>query len=317
MSASELALRVLNPSSSSSSPPSPPRPAPEKPRRPPKSFYTDTPMTGPPSYSWKDLRHPMLRKATLDLKDIRWLEHLGGGQDGYCWKVAFGDQGPFVLKMFWDDERPDVATYWAPERECQNVAVLQMMEASLRDHGPVRLYDYTDTRANAIENLYAFSEEGRKKPRIPDDMDLTVEQLWMHRTRQCFGWLKLTMDSFGHRKNRPPVLVWLGLRRPPPQPGREYFAMVYEYIEEDELDDEGDLGERKEANRRRISVSMGFLSLIGFEFPYSWFLGNWKNGILLDLSEIVFPFGYGTRVCNRRQGNAFGLQQGTVEVHVT
>lgn len=133
------------------------------------------------------MRQPMLRKAVLDLKDIRWLEHLGGGMDGYCWKVAFGDQGPFVLKMFWDDERPGQPFYWAPERECQNAAVLQMMEASLNEGGSVQLYDDTDTKTKAIDNLYAFSEEGRRKPRIPDDIDITIEQLWMHKTRKCYG----------------------------------------------------------------------------------------------------------------------------------
>jgi hypothetical protein len=33
------------------------------------------------------------------MDDITWIARLGGGLDGFAWKVAFGNQGPFVLKV--------------------------------------------------------------------------------------------------------------------------------------------------------------------------------------------------------------------------
>lgn len=48
---------------------------------------------------------------------------------------------------------------------------------------------------------------------------------------------------------------------------------MYEFIEEDELDAEGS-AEHKEANRRRIELSMNFLWHLRFEFASSVRLDN-------------------------------------------
>ncbi|KAL8383697.1 hypothetical protein RB595_010750 [Gaeumannomyces hyphopodioides] len=201
-------------------------------------FHTDEPMSGPARYSWADLRKPLLRKCPFELKDIPWLEHLAGGYDGYCWKVAFGDQGPFVVKLFWDDEPPENMYYWAAQREFQKAAVLQMIEASLGDLG----------------------------------------------------------DGDGQIVGK--------YRRGPTDPAQEYFAIVYEYIEAEQGDDDPDSVDLEE-----IQASMEFLWTLGFEFYDTTILGNWKRGVLIDLSDIIFPLGYGRHRRRHYPGNAKSLQK--------
>ncbi|KAL8296302.1 hypothetical protein RB597_005648 [Gaeumannomyces tritici] len=277
-------------------------------------FHTDEPMSGPARYSWADLRKPLLRKCPLELKDIRWLEHLGGGYDGYCWKVAFGNQGPFVVKLFWDDKPPENMYYWAAQREFQNAAVLQMMEASLGDLGDgdgqisrIRLYDEPRDGVEAVENLYAFSQEARKKPRIPVDIDITCTVNSMPRTRKCFGWLKLSGEYFNEaaqRKVKPPILQVGKYRRGPTDAAREYFAIVYEYIEAEQGDDDADFVDLIE-----IQASMEFLWTVGFEFYDTTILDNWKRSVLIDLSDIIFPLGYGRHRHRHYPANAKSLRK--------
>ncbi|KLU91897.1 hypothetical protein MAPG_10846 [Magnaporthiopsis poae ATCC 64411] len=274
-------------------------------------FTTDEPMSGPAPYSWADLKKPLLRKCPFELKDIRWLKHLGGGMDGYCWKVAFGDQGPFVVKMFWDHEPEENMNPWSAQRECQNAAVLQMIEASLGDLGDgdgqtssIRVFTEPINGDEAIENLYAFSQEARKKPRIQVDPEITHTLDSMIKTRKCFGWMKLSGAYFAARRGvRPPSLRIGKYRRGPTETGLEYFAIVYEYIEPQQGDDDP-----KCVDLEGIQASMDFLWTVGFEFSDTRILDNWKGGVLIDLSDIVFPLGCGTSSRHDR-GCAKSLQK--------
>lgn len=65
------------------------------------SFLDDRILDGPPSYSKSDFEKPRLRKCRFNVDDIDWEAStpLGGGLDGYSWKVFFGKEGPYVLKM--------------------------------------------------------------------------------------------------------------------------------------------------------------------------------------------------------------------------
>ena len=62
-------------------------------------FLNEELMKGPPRFRGKDLRDPRLRRSTLDPKTIVFESRLGGGSDGFVWKVRFGDEGPFALKV--------------------------------------------------------------------------------------------------------------------------------------------------------------------------------------------------------------------------
>ena len=80
-----------------------------------RPFKDDSPMDdSAPNCSLKDFKQPRLRKCVFDIETLRivdrinpkstvpgWVstEGLDGGLDGYNWKVYFGDEGPFVLKV--------------------------------------------------------------------------------------------------------------------------------------------------------------------------------------------------------------------------
>ncbi|EJT71147.1 hypothetical protein GGTG_10407 [Gaeumannomyces tritici R3-111a-1] len=67
-----------------------------------------------------------------------------------------------------------------------------------------------------------------------------------------------------------------------------------------------------------IQVSMEFLWTIEFEFDDSRVLDDWRSGVLIDLSDVIFPFGYGRdrrryypgdAKCLREQGGVYGNPQ--------
>jgi hypothetical protein len=62
-------------------------------------FRDDAPMMGPPGTTAADFEMPRLRRCPFNLDSIVWEARVDGGVDGYVWKVRFGDQGPFVLKV--------------------------------------------------------------------------------------------------------------------------------------------------------------------------------------------------------------------------
>lgn len=66
-----------------------------------RPFLDDTLMQGPPSCKIADFKRPRLRRCPFDLASISWEDAkvLGCGLDGFVWRVNFGDQGPFALKL--------------------------------------------------------------------------------------------------------------------------------------------------------------------------------------------------------------------------
>lgn len=68
---------------------------------PQTSFLDNRILDGAPSCSVLDFETPRLRQCRFELADINWKAsvHLGGGLDGHSWKVFFGEDGPYVLKM--------------------------------------------------------------------------------------------------------------------------------------------------------------------------------------------------------------------------
>lgn len=56
-------------------------------------------MIGPPSCTAADFEMPRLRRCPFDLESLVLEASIGGGLDGFVWKVRFGDEGPFILKM--------------------------------------------------------------------------------------------------------------------------------------------------------------------------------------------------------------------------
>lgn len=62
-------------------------------------FLDVSPMIGPPSCTEQAFEESLLRHCVLDPSTLVWEKRLGGGLDGYVWKVRFGNKGPFALKL--------------------------------------------------------------------------------------------------------------------------------------------------------------------------------------------------------------------------
>ncbi|KAF5019863.1 hypothetical protein F66182_8142 [Fusarium sp. NRRL 66182] len=256
-------------------------------------FLDDRILDGPPSYSKSDFEKPRLRKCRFHVANIDWEASrcIGGGLDGYSWMVFFGKEGPYVLKMFWDLEHPK--HYFAPERECQNAAVLAMMEASVdgavAESTKVYLNPSPKTKQDAAANLYAFTKESLQSP---SQHMQGFNMSCLPRLRKCYGWLKIS-----GRDSRIPWALWpptldVGKIQRRMSGDREHMAIVYEYIQE-------------EANDPKTTDEVvTFLWRAGFSFTNYPEERNWKGGVLLDLSEIVHVEGYGWKERDFRSRDA-------------
>ncbi|ATY60519.1 hypothetical protein A9K55_005862 [Cordyceps militaris] len=255
----------------------------------------------PSSCPLKALELPRLRRCAFDVSTLKFTgpinpvrtllqERLDGGLDGYNWKIAFGDGGPFVLKVFWDQEPPTPPFYYALQRECQVAAVLQLMQAALTQDdpslGPILVYRHPFDWVEGHENMLAFSDEWRRKgqPDCASTPLITITS--MPRIRKCYGWIKITGDTLYQLPSlwRPPRLK---IEKTSRQMERhmEYTALVYEYVEEGEND------------AAVIEESLNFFRDAGFSHTRISLARNWKKSVLIDMSDIIFSGGFGWKRC--------------------
>ncbi|KAM0259249.1 hypothetical protein ACHAQJ_003454 [Trichoderma viride] len=253
-------------------------------------FLNEQPMRGPPRFRRADLKDPRLRHCDFDPETIVFESRIGGGDDGYVWKVNFGNEGPFALKVFWDQVPPiKTGAYYSMQRECQNAAVLQMMEAAVATR-PVLVNVRPGTKQAAMENYFAFSEKRPTYIRDVTEEDATEDDLppgtrlisSLPRMTRCYGWLKLPTDVWRDlpvhlqalhedvNKTRTLVENHLGC-----------IAVIYELVEE---------GENEASTLEEVDT---FLWHAGFAYAVKPRGKNWKGGVLVDHTEIVHTRGYG------------------------
>ncbi|KAM3543663.1 hypothetical protein ARSEF1564_003423 [Beauveria bassiana] len=258
---------------------------------------------GLPGCPLEALKLPRLRRCAFDLRTIVitgpihpvqtfFQERLDGGVDGYNWKIQFGDSGPFVLKVFWDQKPPTPPSYYALQRECQAVAVLQLMQAALTQDnpslGPILVNPHPGNWKEGYDNMLAFSDEWRRRGLLDDCASSPVEIVTsMPRMRKCYGWIKIKGETLYQLP-----LLW----RPPHlriertsrqiQSDMEYTALVYEYVEE---------GENDEA---AIEESLNFFRAAGFSHTRISLARNWKKSVLIDMSDIIYAGGFGWKCWN-------------------
>ncbi|AEO68894.1 uncharacterized protein THITE_2016922, partial [Thermothielavioides terrestris NRRL 8126] len=250
-----------------------------------RPFYDEEPMVGDPDCSEAAFKRPALRRCPFDLGTISWIARLDGGLDGFAWKVAFGDQGPFVLKVFWETEPSRDSGYYYPfQRECQNAALLEKIAAAVSrdtDKLPIKVHAHPASFEDAMDNLLAFSAEGRQRQQVKDPDALHISSI--PRTKKCYGWLNIDGEYLCSlpRAVRP---ILVSLEKPygdrEIRPDQRYFAIVYEYIPEGEND------------RSCMQEQLDFLWRAGFELIESFRKENWKSSVLVDLSDIVPVISY-------------------------
>lgn len=138
------------------------------------------------------------------------------------------------------------------------------------------------TREEVLENLRAFSDEGREKQQLIQGPIRVISSI--PRMRRCYGWLNLDGNVFRRmgRGLRPPVITISKITRSMP-PDRKYIAIVYEYVDEGEND------------RDVVQKALDFFWLAGFGHTLSSAERNWRSGVLIDLADVVYPSAYGWR----------------------
>ncbi|POR32212.1 Uncharacterized protein TPAR_07593 [Tolypocladium paradoxum] len=250
-------------------------------------FLDESWMDGQPCCSAASFLVPRLRQCTFKLATIKWktVKKIDGGLDGYLWRVYFGKDGPYVLKVFWDDVPPDFEHYYAVQRESQNAALLQMIEAAVQRAAdrstPIVVSANPETKDEALANLLAFSDEGSQMS-APAEGDEAEAISSTPRMTKCHGWLKLSGQVFLQmppRMRAPTVQVDKITRNM--SPDKEYIAIVYEYVDD-------------VANHPRVVEEVDrFLWLVGFSHADSPAAKNWRSSVLVDHSDIVHPRGFG------------------------
>lgn len=251
-----------------------------------KPFLNDEFMEGPPRYRGSDYRQPRLRRSTFDPKTLVFESRLGGGDDGFVWKVRFGGEGPFAMKVFWDQVPPQEAgSFYPMQRECQNAAVLQMMEAAVANE-PVLVYTHPYGQVDANENYFSFCEENalsklgvKVDSTVPSGTKLISELPPMV---QCYGWVKFPSDTLEG------LPINLQATHDEPHKVRKLvgshmdcIAIVYEFVE----DVKNKIG--------LVGKVDSFLWFAGFAYANEPEEKSWRNSMLVDYSEIVHMRGYG------------------------
>ncbi|OAA67346.1 hypothetical protein SPI_01922 [Niveomyces insectorum RCEF 264] len=157
---------------------------------------------------------------------------------------------------------------------------------------PVLLLPKPVTWEDAINNVFAFSEECRLKPRTADDeeednveetADRRVPLTSIPRATQCYGRLKFDTDTILPtipRSLRPRVIQIEKTRRFI-EPGKEHIAIVYEYVEDGENDPAA------------VEPFLDFMQLAGFCMTSSPHGRNWKRNMLVDFSEFIGVYSHG------------------------
>ncbi|KAK5989676.1 hypothetical protein PT974_07931 [Cladobotryum mycophilum] len=209
-------------------------------------FLDDAEMQGAPNLSIAAFETPKLRRCPFNLASVNWRSKstsaLGGGLDGFVWKVSFGDDGPYALKVFWDKDPPEFPHYFALQRECQNMALLQRMEAAVtraaEESRPIQVKANPRTRDEALANTFAFADENSQSESSTGALEGDGDTVTIHsmpRMKKCFGWLRFDGQLIQQMplKVRPPVLCVNKIRRAMSNK-QDYIALVYEYVEEDE-----------------------------------------------------------------------------------
>ncbi|KAK5998418.1 hypothetical protein PT974_00797 [Cladobotryum mycophilum] len=260
--------------------------------------FSEELLVGPSKTDWEQFRRPLLRKCPFNLVDTkgRW-KFLDDGMDGCAWRFRTSDRDEYAIKMFWDNEPPRM-NYWGFHRECQNAAILQAIEAAAEkatDEAGIWIHGDPKEREDAIENLIAFSDQGRRKQvlrKVPGVIPLTAASI--PRFKKCFGWVKLSCKEVVQLSgDRYPPWTRVGKYERGMEEGKEYYGIVYEFIPEGENSIEP------------IQTQMDFFKRAGFDFGGSPRHQNWKSSMLVDYSELVTPWGDGwTRNSYRRDREA-------------
>ncbi|KAH7151929.1 hypothetical protein B0J13DRAFT_251942 [Dactylonectria estremocensis] len=233
----------------------------------------------PSACAWRNFRRPRLRRFKLQ-GSVNFTKLLGYGLDGIVWKVEIGGC-VYALKVFWDNHAPEDTRYWAIQRECQNASLLEMMRFAIEHSSDsIWLNPEPKTFHDAVLNLHAFSDEGRRRQLFRKKPGV-VQYSNTPQLRKCHGWTMMTgkelyaLPSFAR-----PSAVRVDRIMRDISPSEDYYAIVYEYVSD------GQSGLATD----EVQAQLDFFWLTGFCLvPLR--TENWKGtGILVDMADLVCPW---------------------------
>lgn len=255
------------------------------------SFISSDLKLGDPPYNWEDIRRPKLRRYPNCLSTLTWHAHLGSGADGVVLQAmaANGDlvavkivswADPFTLVTILTVDKffsnatpvppPGARCYWPFERECRNVAILEMITTSLRHASAagrsILVNPSPITKRDAVKNLQAFSANCSRDQSPSHFQPISLNT----QINPCLGWATIN----GKDANQA-IHAQCGI--PCFNRDETYFVIVYHYVLDEEL---------------RIPVVQAQLDF----FYQTGFIctpveeRNWRGpGILIDFSDLVSP----------------------------
>lgn len=145
---------------------------------------------------------------------------------------------------------------------------------------PILVNANPNTEDDALHNLMAFSHEYLQTDILASNPKMTQVPA-LPRIAKCYGWLEFgrQMTQLIPRQKRAPLVHAKGTKRFMSR-NKDYVAIVYEYIEEGSND------------KTAVETVDGFLWLVGFCVTGNA-ARNWRSGVLVDHSDIVYPRSYG------------------------
>ncbi|OAA54280.1 hypothetical protein SPI_08899 [Niveomyces insectorum RCEF 264] len=331
-------------------------------------FLSEDLMEGPPSCTKADFKHPRLRRYPFDLETVNWDEAivLGVGLDGHVWRVRFqDDETYYALKVFWINRPPQSPHEYSARIECQNNALLQMVETAVQNANmmgePIVLGDRPENRLVARHNLFSFCDEYRGRARqkrlqrfakqaeqalepakdtepvLEAELVKMVEKVKQaglagevkqvkqveHRERteyteqpnrvdeperkpgsfrlppppvskpvkidsvpplvRCYGWLPFGSKDIRKmpRQIQPYAYERKGVTVRRLRDSEEHVAIVYEYVPGDKNTIED------------VDQAIFFFHCVGFHMNAFTHERNWREGKLIDYSDLMSPFSVG------------------------
>jgi len=154
---------------------------------------------------------------------------------------------------------------------------------------PIVVYEKPTTEADATFNTEAFSDEARAlNTELPAEGSgfRTIELF--PRIVRCHGWLDFDTNLLFNLDRRVRISViprgkTINKHLRMFEPDQVHHAIVYEFVED---------GGNDENTVRDVAA---FLHMIGFSYDGAPLTTNWRNGVLVDHSDIVHPGGSGWR----------------------
>lgn len=165
--------------------------------------------------------------------------------------------------------------------------------------GSTWLISSPKTFGDAWNNLYAFSEQGRRQQRYRDEPG-AEKLISMPRFRECHGWLSISGKELRTRApNRYIPQVRSGEEVREISATEDYYAIMYEYIPTSDSGLDADA----------IQAQLDFLWRGG------WCLvplhsANWGgDGILLDMGDLICLWQAGWYASHYKQRSATGITE--------